>query len=378
MEKRCYSVMAHRRIARLCFILDMGEGADVKPSPCLLCLHPFFFPFCPHLSFFPHPATNAHHSFSSHTEHEYRLSTLCRLARMGALFSSSSQNSAAGSSPSEEVTRPSTNPMAVVAEEETVALDPQDERSIMIRMLAESAVLQGALPRVRALALAETIRAAGSAEEARGFLLDNLAESPYLPDEMKDPLANLVFQQRWDDLRRQLRCHSPADGDSPSQNNFALYRDMVISIFSRSKKMAGLPSERRLQLGVAIHACRSKQELQNLAMASLGDSAAFDEETRNVVANDIFDQRYDLLLLPNRFDCEELPRRTSRSEPTATPSVEEDDECPICLGERGIDSCAQPCQHEFCRECIEDWIRQPQFRDTCPMCRHAITSINPK
>lgn len=294
---------------------------------------------------------------------------------MGTLFSSSSQNAAAGSSPFEELT--SSRTQVAVAEEGAVALDPQDERSIMIRMLSESAVLQGALPRVRGLALAETIRAARSAEEARGFLLHNLAESPYIPDEMKDPLANLVFQQQWEDLRRQLRCHSPAQGERPSQNNFALYRDMVISIFSRSKKMAGLPSERRRQLGVAIHACQSKQELQNLAMASLRDSVAFNEETRNVVANDIFDNRYDLLLLPDRFDCEELQRRTSRPEQTATPSVEEEDECPICLGERGIDSRVQPCQHEFCRECIEDWIRQPRFRDTCPMCRQAVTSITP-
>ena len=150
-----------------------------------------------------------------------------------------------------------------------------------------------------------------------------------------------------------------------------------------------------------------------LGAASSTDAAAanrgrIDGAARDMVANDIFDSRYDRLLLPDRFDSEEVPRRAAREsgvvyvdvgaggvgaegagaegagagggggaagggplQPSAPPpgaaAAEEDEECPVCLGTSPI-SARLPCRHQFCRECIEDWARRSPGAG-CPLCR---------
>ena len=51
-------------------------------------------------------------------------------------------------------------------------------------------------------------------------------------------------------------------------------------------------------------------------------------------------------------------------------SVNLDDllECPVCLERLGISSKVLPCQHVFCRRCLEKWART-HAELTCPECR---------
>ncbi len=305
--------------------------------------------------------------------------------------------------------------------ENVVFANANDKRLKMLRLLNTSAMLQQAIPKVRCLALSETIRHAPTEEDALGFLLTALSDSPYIPDERKDPLANLVYEDDWTELFSTLGCSEAGSGYARGLGTeFQQYREMVVSIFSRSRKINQLPDSRKIALGAAIHLCSTKESLKHLAIRSLETTTAFDDMSRNMVANDIFDDRYDLLLLPDRFDCEELqrrfgaPRRTGsgRSDhsrassgaassdagdsgdggavgdgsdevspapaaalpASSAPPSEEEDECPICLGTNEIDCIVRPCNHEFCETCITGWL---QNNDTCPLCRADIETHQP-
>jgi hypothetical protein len=160
---------------------------------------------------------------------------------------------------------------------------------------------------------------------------------------------------------------------------------MVVAVFSRSRKVAQLPAERRRALGAAIHATSSKVELKMLSLHSLETSQAFQGAEREMVANDIMDDRYDLLLRPDRFDCEErarpplavVPRSDSnvgrlssaQLEGERAQAVEVADECPVCLGDNSVE-CALPCGHGLCKSCATAWLNRCA---TCPLCRAGAT-----
>ena len=283
----------------------------------------------------------------------------------------------------------------------------------LLNILLTSRVLRAALPDVRRRALAESVREAATAEAAIAILLENVASSPYLPEERKDPLAELAMTHQFDALAAALQCDQAlSPGPTSAEGEFRAIRDMVVAVFTRSRKMAALPAARRRELGAAIHAQTTAESIKMLALSALETSQAFDGAARDMVANDIFDSRYDRLLLPDRFDCEEVPRRAAResgvvyvdvgaggvgaggagaggagagggggaaggagggplpSAPPpgdALPAAEEDEECPVCLGTSPI-SARLPCRHQFCRECIEDWARRSPGAG-CPLCR---------
>ena len=69
------------------------------------------------------------------------------------------------------------------------------------------------------------------------------------------------------------------------------------------------------------------------------------------------------------------PARTTTTAPASTaPAVEEeedvpvDEQCAICL-QRLNDRIATPCHHQFCRACIQSWMR---VTPACPMCRRGL------
>ena len=54
---------------------------------------------------------------------------------------------------------------------------------------------------------------------------------------------------------------------------------------------------------------------------------------------------------------------------------ENDDDCPICLGnEGGPTDYVTKCHHKFHKKCIEDWLK---INNTCPMCRAEIPHVGP-
>ena len=237
--------------------------------------------------------------------------------------------------------------------------------NVLIVLLKTSAYLKAAIPLVRRRALEETLQHSNY-ETGIHIFLENISDSPYISDPQKEQLANLVFEQRWTELKEILQCIEiddiPFDRGS--------FQKMVLAIFLKSKKIRELPIERKIQIGEAILQSNSVDYLKGLAISCLESSETLDEPRRERIANAIFDGRYDLLLLPDYFDCDEVPRkRTVHSQEQASPSIpeeqEEEEECPICLGTNPVNS-QLSCGHQFCHRCLNSW---SQRQNTCPLCR---------
>jgi len=233
--------------------------------------------------------------------------------------------------------------------------------AMFLGLLQSSALLQQALPKVRSQALMHALSATSTVEQAQHILLENLVGSPYIPDETKNGLAEMALSGKMAELRAALQCQRQGAEEivavSPTTTSF---RDMVVAIFSHSRKMAQLEPTRRQALGAAIHTQRSIVDLKMFAMTALETSQAFDGTTRDLVANDILDDRYDLLLLPDRFDCDEKARVH-----VGPDDRESWQQCSICLGGNAPNT-RLPCQHVFCRSCIVPWVNT---HHDCPMCR---------
>ena len=233
-----------------------------------------------------------------------------------------------------------------------------------------------ALPDVRRALLIESVQR--TREQRKGHRrITQGAELSYIPQERKDQLAELAMTQQFAALRTALMCDPPSLSSGAAaiseEEEFKAFRQMVVAVFTRSRKMAALSAERRRQLGSAIHSpAEERRRHHRLALSALETSQAFDGEARDMVANDIFDNRFDRLLLPNRFDCDEIPRRAaggaaklssgvgtgddgvregdegaSASSSSASQEEEEEEEeeleCPIC---QGTNPWARlPCKH---------------------------------
>lgn len=65
-----------------------------------------------------------------------------------------------------------------------------------------------------------------------------------------------------------------------------------------SRKASILLEERRRAMGANIHAASTISELKELVINALEQAVVMDKATRERCANDILDERYDLLLLP--------------------------------------------------------------------------------
>jgi hypothetical protein len=221
-------------------------------------------------------------------------------------------------------------------------------------------MLRRSLPEVRILCLLNTLQRLDRDTAVTAFL-ENMASSPYIPPERKDALAMLVLTNQWEALQQAIGCEAD---EGETDGDFLLFRKMVIAVFSRSKVVAKIPEERRRTLGAAIHSQHSIEGLKELAIQALTTSTEFTGEMRDNVANDIFDDRYDRLLLADRFDCEEVTRIGISHAGVETPE-ESVQECPVCLGVAVVDV-TLPCQHQFCSDCIREWASRAP---TCPMCR---------
>merc|ERR1712196_181177 len=92
------------------------------------------------------------------------------------------------------------------------------------------------------------------------------------------------------------------------------------------------------------------------------------------------DDRYDLLLLPDRFHCDEKPRQYSEAQHSGQQTAEDRDYgCPICLGTNMVDR-RLPCGHTMCHTCLDQWatrtwiqgsgwIQSSGSEFSCPLCR---------
>uniref|UniRef100_A0A7R9VWC3 RING-type domain-containing protein n=1 Tax=Pseudictyota dubia TaxID=2749911 RepID=A0A7R9VWC3_9STRA len=244
------------------------------------------------------------------------------------------------------------------------------------------------LPDVRRAALRESCRVAPDESALKELFLDAVTGSPHVPDGSKNALAEIILCDRWSELPGAALCEfDPLDqrGTNVGRGDpFEEFRSMALSVFTKSRKVSRLPIDRRRELGTAILSTGTREELMEVMMASLEVAQTLDEESRLKIANDVLEGQFHRLLLPDRFDCDEPPRRgaAARSEgmnpgasvPTVLGAAEEDDcdeeECPICLGARDVANArVLPCGHGFCEECILDWSRAHGCPFPCPVCR---------
>jgi hypothetical protein len=346
-------------------------------------------------------------------------------------------------------------------------------RDLLVEGLKTSSVLCMQLPRVRRLALIQTLQssARGSTtdtatssnrdnttvtlvdigkridKEALQIILYNVQTSPYLTQEqfqdvvlgvlnspssssLNPQIVNLMAERMldgdWEGLlaisigdsdatldsaafasssiqsnsRSQslptLSCLVDSDTSHYTGKNEAVrcFREMVVEILSTSRKITDMEVTRRRALSSKIHSASSIDKVTQVALEFLNTSEIFptNSDQRHEIKDLILKGRFDIMVLPKYFDCEEKPRRQRRGDQSGRNNgynfyhVEEmdcfdasdieDDECVICLGE--IDQSEMTilfCNHRFCTECIYAWTASTN-NSTCPTCRGPIHSGN--
>ena len=328
--------------------------------------------------------------------------------------------------------------------------------SLLISGLRYSPLLTSALPRVRRLALIETIQAiadnSGDTTEdgternrkALTITLQNVATSPYLSQEnfidavlqeltsvanhfnvnggshsedcensgiIINNIADAILQKDWPTvieiapIAEVIIPISEQQREEPHEQ-FRRFRAMVIEIFSSSHKMQNMVDmSRRRIISQRIHSTHitTTEQLIEVAIDFIRSSQIFVTSTERAdVLNCIFDGRFDKLLLPQYFDCEERSRRvtthqdedyiqssfyqnTSESANEAVVTSvngaateipeesEESDCCVICLSELAASTRTLDCNHTYCTECINSWLER---RGDCPTCRAPATSTD--
>lgn len=278
----------------------------------------------------------------------------------------------------------------------TTATTCTDPSVVQVVELVQSANLP--IPSVRRAAIVESLRRT-ALDGMTEIFMETVAESPYLRQDLKTKLANHVLEGEWDEIAQLVvrSCSGTNDQEQQPQRsrkkstNNPLTMDhyyftrMAFHIFRTSRKIARAPVHVRTRLMFALHLTSTPDEVVNLLLETLPQSVAIpNPETRRKIANDVLDCRYYRLLLPDRLDCDDLPRLSSPADgptfsglpPVLVDADDTIDECPICLDTMGSNNTTQSpnrthrlkCGHLFCTGCIQDWSRSVGGLN-CPLCR---------
>jgi len=159
------------------------------------------------------------------------------------------------------------------------------------------------------------------------------------------------------------------------------FKSMVILVLSTSRKIKSSQVTDRRDLTRSIHASRSIQELVTNIVSFLSNTTTtinmFDNVQQREATKDlIYDGRFDNLLLPEHFDCDELPRRIASAGNLHDHQSFSLDDCVICLSPIDISNMVTlDCGHKFNAECIRAWM---EHSNLCPTCRSPIVRTNPQ
>ena len=176
-------------------------------------------------------------------------------------------------------------------------------------------------------------------------------------------------------VRRQnyASIHSKHPIKLTNSQRLRLFRDMAVSIMSSSKRISAMRRSVRVKLSRKIHSASTEDGITKVALEFLERSDLITDEIRNNIKTAIDGKRFDTLLLPRCFDCDEVPRVCNENE-------EEDDmigmeTCTICfealLEDEEVTTLS--CSHRFRTECIREWAVQNPI---CPTCRRPIQNTN--
>eukprot|EP00546_Thalassionema_frauenfeldii_P009036 CAMPEP_0178917018 /NCGR_PEP_ID=MMETSP0786-20121207/13001_1 /TAXON_ID=186022 /ORGANISM="Thalassionema frauenfeldii, Strain CCMP 1798" /LENGTH=290 /DNA_ID=CAMNT_0020590497 /DNA_START=95 /DNA_END=967 /DNA_ORIENTATION=+ len=143
---------------------------------------------------------------------------------------------------------------------------------------------------------------------------------------------------------------------------------MTMGIFCKSRKVRQLPLSRRRELGETFMSLKSREAIIDYLFESLERAQVLDPASCARIANDVLETKYYRLLLPDRFDCDEIPRLGSGP---LEQRPEHECYCAICLSNYPIDGrwCTLACTHEFCLACIQDLAKRYRGGPfPCPAC----------
>ena len=236
---------------------------------------------------------------------------------------------------------------------------------LLLRGFKRSKLLRAQLPEVRRLALIEAILDQQDDDETMlKIILENVQSSPYLSKEkfqdlvqkvLQSPsiplerdtaneMAEMVIDENWDGFlalasseevkesfasfclrmnnssgrvslrggqRSSTRSQNSPSNTRSNHTNLRLrdYRNMVVKILSSSRRIATMNATRRRNLEREIHSARSIDEIKKIAFDHLDTSEIFVHSSDRQKIRDVVSKgRYDILLLSEYFDCEEMPR----------------------------------------------------------------------
>ena len=141
-----------------------------------------------------------------------------------------------------------------------------------------------------------------------------------------------------------------------------------MAIYTNSRTMASIGIKNKRKLSKKIHSASSIDEIIKTVLNSLESTKPIlDHALRRGIKDVIQRKRFDLLLLPQYFDCEEVPRLKVADEEEGNEEEEDHIDCAICLYRiQEVAMSRLSCNHSFCTECIQLWMEQNL---TCPTCR---------
>uniref|UniRef100_A0A7R9WUZ0 RING-type domain-containing protein n=1 Tax=Craspedostauros australis TaxID=1486917 RepID=A0A7R9WUZ0_9STRA len=272
------------------------------------------------------------------------------------------------------------------------------------------------LSKVQTLALLETFRSLPSEDVLRVVIFDLLQHHAY-GEEMQNEILDIVKFSlgvcSWQDIYalftdvaghaldnvRARPLELPSMFHVPKSRVLSDFKDCINAILSRSTKVSIVDLPRFHSL---INACTSSKEevIGVFLMRVLPGIATINESDRDVIIKDVTSNRFDLLLLPDRFDCGPFPhqktgngflRKRSRihtrltalitrfmgevssiesprgpEEPEATTQ-----ECPVCLEDFEPDQMKElsGCRHTLCSSCLQEMTDFHGRAFHCPLCR---------
>jgi len=227
-------------------------------------------------------------------------------------------------------------------------------------------------------------------------VLDFSSSSRFLSAEVSNAMAEAILNRNWEGLL-SIASSSPDSNiedlldpsDTSEEMRLRNFRDMVIQILLTSRKIGKMSVFSRRRYGDKIHSASSISEIKGILTGIIGRSGflRLGLEERESVKSHISSGRFDLLLLPKSFDCDEKPRKAARPGMTRYGDEEqgqqlgedsygsygEFEECVICLSviEEEGQMLMLECNHWYCRECISSWV---ESNPTCPTCRAPVSA----
>lgn len=209
-----------------------------------------------------------------------------------------------------------------------------------------------------------------------------LIPSSYIDNEAVIAIEQMIRDEHWDSLisfTSNFTSHQALDSKSNDDQRLKGFQKMLLSIISTSKVLAKMKQRKRKRLEKSIQRAKTVEDILEIATIFVSTSKLFKEETdRKKIKDLIAVGRFDLLLLPACFDCDDKERLQEQNLNGSIENhcdkerIDEEEYCVICFEDMKDSSVTTTleCKHRFCTSCIQRWMVN---HSTCPTCRGRIS-----